>query len=274
MKVGRIIMDFFTTSDGAKIYYKVNGEGQPIIFIHGFSEDHRSFKIQQNVLSRKYKIITYDLRGHGRSDRVDYGLNLRRYAQDLKELIDKLKLEKVVLVGWSMGGSIVFEYIQQFGMENIYKICIVDTSSKALNEGEWNKGLLHGKYDKEKAKEDLKLIKNNWVEFAKDFIMLISPSFEEKQFNLALDKMKKNSPHVMYYMWKSILEQDYRNVLGKINVPTLLLFGEKSTLYSMETAKYLNRNIKDSKLIVFKNCTHLLVLENPIKFNQVLEEFI
>lgn len=267
-------MEFFTTSDNAKIFYKASGKGQAILFIHGFSEDHKSFKLQQKILSKKYKIVTYDLRGHGSSDRVDYGLNLPRYALDLKELIDILNLENIVLVGWSMGGSVIFEYIKQFGMENICKVCIVDTSPKAINDRGWELGLLHGEYGEEKAIKDLELIKNNWIEFAKDFIMLISPSFEEKQFNLALDKMKKNSPHVMYSMWKAILSRDYRCVLEKINVPTLLLFGEKSTLYSKDTGKYLEKNIKDSKLVIFENCTHLLVLENPIEFNKVLEEFI
>ena len=81
-------MDFFTTSDKVKIYYEMSGQGRPVVFIHGFSEDHKSFKIQQRVLSKDYKIISYDLRGHGNSDRVDYGLNLKRFALDLKELID------------------------------------------------------------------------------------------------------------------------------------------------------------------------------------------
>lgn len=267
-------MGFFNTSDNAKIYYEIKGEGKAIIFIHGFSEDHNSFRIQQRVLSKKYKIITYDLRGHGASDRVDYGLNLERFARDLKELIDTLNLKDVTLVGWSMGGTIIFEYIRQFGINNIYKISIVDTSPKAINGEEWNMGLLHGDYKIEDAKRDLDLIKKNWIEFAKEFIMLMSPSFNEKQFNIALRKMKENTPNIMYSMWKSILEGDYRDVLEKITVPTLLLFGENSTFYSIETGKYLKNNIINSKLIVFEKCTHLLVLENPIKFNRVLEEFI
>ena len=121
-------MDFFITKDKAKIYYEVKGEGKPIVFIHGFTEDHNSFRIQQRVLSKKYKIITYDLRGHGISDKVNYGLNLERFTLDLRELIDYLELEDVVLVGWSMGVSIIFEYINIFGLEKISKICIIDKS--------------------------------------------------------------------------------------------------------------------------------------------------
>ena len=86
--------------------------------------------------------------------------------------------------------------------------------------------------------------------------------------------MSKNKAELMYNIWKSIIDKDYRQVLRNISLPTLLLFGEKSTLYSLEVGKYLNDKICDSKLIVFEECTHLLVLENPIKFNRVLEDFI
>lgn len=267
-------MEYFVTSDHIKIYYKIKGEGKTIIFIHGFSEDYNSFRIQQNVLSESYKTIVYDLRGHGISERVDYGLNLERFALDLKELIHRLELKNVTLVGWSMGGSVIFEYIRQFGTDNIYKICLVDIGPKSLNDNEWDKGLLHGKYKIEDYTKDLVLIDKNWMDFAEKFIKLMSPSFDIKQFNIALEKMGRNSPHVMYYMWKSIGEKDYRDVLEKIDVPTLILVGGKSTFYSIETGEYLRDNIHNSKLVVFEDCTHLLVLENPIKFNRVLKEFI
>lgn len=267
-------MSYINTSDNTKLYYEIKGEGKPILFIHGFSEDHNSFRIQQRALSKKYKIITYDLRGHGISDRVNYGLNIERFALDLKELIEALDLKDVILVGWSMGASIIFEYINQFALKDIDKICIVDMGPKSINTEDWKFGLIHGKYKIDDFKEDLDLIKDDWLKFAQKFIKKMSPDFDEKQFNIAVDKIKQNSPHVMHAMWKSTMEKDYRNILKKIDIPTLILFGENSTFYSTKTGEYLRENISKSKLIVFEKCTHLLVLENPIKFNKALEEFI
>ena len=267
-------MPYMTTTDNTKIYYEIKGEGPPIIFIHGFTEDHNAFRIQQRALSRKYKIITYDLRGHGISDRVDYGINLERSALDLRELTDYLKLENLTLVGWSMGASLIFEYINIFGLEKLSKICIVDKSPKVINDNTWKLGLYHGKYTIEDAIEDLELIKNNWIGFASGFIKEMAPYFNENQFNIAMERMKNNSSYIMYSMWKSMIEKDYRHVLNKITIPTLILFGEKSTFYSIEAGEYLKENIKDSKLEIFEDCTHLLVLENPIRFNRVLQEFI
>ncbi|WP_353097347.1 alpha/beta hydrolase [Tissierella praeacuta] len=266
-------MSFLTTSDNVKLYYEVKGEGLPIVFIHGFTEDHNSFRIQQRALSKKYKIITYDLRGHGISDRVGYGLDMERFALDLRELIDYLELKNIVLVGWSMGVSIIFEYINLFGLENISKVCIIDKGPKAINDSNWNLGLYHGKYTMKDALDDLSLIKNNWMEFAENFIRTMAPYLNENQFKISMDKMKNNSPHVMYSMWKSMIEKDYRNILSKIRIPALIIFGGKSTFYSIETGKYLKENIEDSQLVIFEDNTHLLVLENPIRFNRVLEEF-
>jgi len=127
---------------------------------------------------------------------------------------------------------------------------------------------------KEDALKDLKLINNNWMDFAEKFIKIMVPYLNESQFKIAMDKMNTNSPNVMYSMWKSMIEKDYRDTLSKIKVPTLIIFGEKSTFYSIDTANYICSNICNSKLVVFENCTHLLVNENPIKFNNIIEEFI
>ena len=267
-------MEYMITSDNIKLYYKVKGEGIPIIFIHGFSENHSSFRIQEKVLSKKYKIITYDLRGHGESNIGDKELNLERFALDLRELVDYLQLENVNLVGWSMGSSIIFEYINKFGLEKLSKICIIDKSVKVINDNNWELGLYHGDYTREDSIKDLNLIKEDWMKFGKNFIKIMAPYFNEVQMKIAIERLKENSPNVMYSMWKSMIEKDYRNVLDKITIPTLILFGEMSTLYSLEAGEYLRDNIKNSKLIVFENCSHLLVLENPIKLNKVLSEFI
>ena len=267
-------MESFITSDNVNIYYEVNGVGQPIVFIHGFTEDHNSFRIQQRALSKKYKVITYDLRGHGISDRVNYGLNMERFALDLRELIDYLELEDVILVGWSMGVFIIFEYINIFGLENIYKLCLIDKGPKIINDNNWKLGLYHGKYTMEDAIKDLDLIKSNWRKFAEKFIRDMTPYFNEKQFIIAMEKMNNNSPNIMYSMWKSMIEKDYRDTLSKISIPTLIIFGGKSTFYSADTGKYLERNIKNSELKIFEDCTHLLVLENPVKFNKELDLFI
>ena len=115
------------------------------------------------------------------SSRVDYGLNMERLALDLKEFIDYLDLQDIVLVGWSMGTSIIFEYINIFGEDNLSKICIIDKGPKVLNDNNWNLGLYHGKYTMEDALKDLSLIKDNWMEFTERFIKNMAPYFNKNK---------------------------------------------------------------------------------------------
>ena len=267
-------MPYITTKDSENIYYEVKGEGRPIIFIHGFADDHNSFKIQQRALSKKYKIITYDQRGHGLSTKVNFGLNLERLAIDLCELMSQLELDDVVLVGWSMGASVIFEYIKKYGINKLLKICIVDKGPKIINDDNWQLGLYHGSYMIDDAMDDLDTIKNNWSKFSSNFINTMALNYSESQRKISIQKMIKNCPNAMYSLWNSMVEKDYRPILKKISIPTLIVFGGKSSFYSVEVGKYLHQEIKDSRLKTFENSTHLIILEEPIRFNKILEEFI
>lgn len=265
-------MTYFKTSDGVNLYYEVKGEGKPIVFIHGWSADHTSFAQPVEDLSKDFKVVTYDLRGHGASDRADKGLTLNRFAIDLEELMKYLELEDVVLVGWSMGSSIIFDYIRTFGISRISSVGIVDMTPKLINDDKWKLGLYHGKFTVEDTFEALTTMCNNWMDFAKDFVKITVPYLTEEMLEPVYEALSKNSPHVMYAMWTAMSANDYRDVLEKITVPTFIIYGEKSTLYSRDTAEYLSSKIQNSKIIPFENCTHFLVVENPKKFSEVISE--
>lgn len=267
-------MNYFKTTDNVNIYYQVNGDGIPIIFIHGFGESEDVFRIQKRALSKKYKIITYDLRGHGKSSRVEYGLNMIRLSMDLEELMDYLGLNKYMVVAWSMGSSVLFEYINRFSTKRLDKICIVDKSPKMINDEAWDLGLYHGSYHIEDFKEDLNLLRYDFSQFNKRFTNKMSPNLSEREFEIALEKLNKNSSKVLYELWMSMAENDYRNTLKMIDIETLIVFGGKSSLYSIEVGKYLRDNIKKSKLEIFDKDGHLLLLQNPRRFNEVLDSFI
>lgn len=267
-------MAYFTTSDNVNIYYEINGKGIPIIFIHGFSETNDVFRIQKRTLSKKYSVIAYDIRGHGESDKAGLDLSMKRLSLDLKELIRHLEYDRVVIVAWSMGATILLDYIRNFGTDKLYKICIVDKGPKMINDENWKLGLYHGDYKSQDFKSDLSMLIDNFPEFCKRFTQTMSTDLNEKEFKIGLEKISRNSNEVLHDLWKSMGENDYRDTIKKIDIETLIVFGENSNLYSVETGEYLRDNIKKSKLKVFPKCGHLLILENPREFNRIIEEFI
>jgi non-heme chloroperoxidase len=269
---GGIQMAFFETSDGVKLFYQQKGEGNPIVLIHGWSSDHTAFDPAFNDLGSKFKVISYDLRGHGSSDRPEHGLTLKRFATDLEELMASLELKDVTLVGHSMGASTIFDYVRNYGVSRLKSVSIFDMTPKLVNDGEWNLGLYHGKYKSEDLHQDLTQMNEDFLKFAGPFAKTVIPYLTDEMLEEYLKVVKGNTPHVMAAMWHAMAVSDFRDVLPNITVPTQIIYGEKSTLYSKQTAEYLHSQIPNSKIIPFENCTHILVAENPVKTTQVIEE--
>ena len=102
--------NFFQTSDGLWLYYEMHGSGKPILLLPGFGESLKMWRHSVPVLSEGHQVICLDLRGHGRSMKVPGGNRQVRMAQDVRELIDHLGLQDVLLVGHSLGGAVAATY--------------------------------------------------------------------------------------------------------------------------------------------------------------------
>src|SRR5712692_5820134 len=119
-------MNTITTKDGAQIYYKDWGTGQPVVFSHGWPLSADAFEDQMFFLAeRGYRCIAHDRRGHGRSSQPWTGNDMDHYADDLAELLTHLDLTDVVLVGHSAGGGEVARYIGRYGTKRVAKAVLV-----------------------------------------------------------------------------------------------------------------------------------------------------
>ena len=111
-------MPYLQLENGRKLYYEEEGAGRPVVFIHGWKASADVYAEPSRLLTQagNYRCIRYDHCGHKRSDAPDSPATLQTLAQDLHSLITALQLEKPILVGWSMGGMTVQEYIRRYGM--------------------------------------------------------------------------------------------------------------------------------------------------------------
>ncbi|MBT2696242.1 alpha/beta hydrolase [Bacillus sp. ISL-40] len=105
--------------DGISLYYNVKGEGTPIVFIHPPLLTSANFKYQIDELSQKFKVITFDIRGHGRSSYSVQPITYPLIVEDIKRLLDHLKITKAFLCGYSTGGSIGLEFLLTFPNRSI-----------------------------------------------------------------------------------------------------------------------------------------------------------
>jgi len=115
--------------DDVELYYEIHGEGEPIIFSHGWMCDCSVWNSQINFFSKKYKVIVYDHRGHGKSDKPKANYSIETLSNDLYSIIKELNLDKVTLVGHSMGGMTALTFALNHP-DKVSKLILVGTSAK------------------------------------------------------------------------------------------------------------------------------------------------
>ena len=128
-----------TTEDGTQIYYKDWGEGQPVVFSHGWPLSGDAWENQMIFLAQNgYRTIAHDRRGHGRSDQPSGGNDLDTYADDLAALLEELDLHDAVMIGHSTGGGEVTRYIGRHGTSRVAKAVLVSAIPPLMLKTEAN----------------------------------------------------------------------------------------------------------------------------------------
>ncbi len=270
-------MPRFITSDGTGLDYRVNGHGRPVVLLHGWGHSLEAYNEIVPELCRHYRCISYSHRGHGQSDVPSGGYTVSQLAEDLHELIDGLHLERPVLVGHSMGGCTVYEYISKYGCSGISGFVILDMSPKPMCEGSWNLGGAGG-YCVEDLNRDLALMAQDPSQFMVRMWDRILPAFSRLPADVkdyaGTILMGNNSPFALMSLWHSINMLDHRDILGHLTVP-MGYFIPETPMFAPGIEGYL-RSAVSSPLTIrhFSGCSHVFPTEKPLEVAQALAEVI
>lgn len=226
-------------------------------------------------LSSRYYTVAVDLRGHGRSEKPDFGYTLAYLAKDIHDTIEELNLDDLFMIGWSMGGSIVFEYMREYGDEHLKGICIVDIGPYSWKTDDYPIGCM----DYGKRLELVRKYTMSFQESENEGEAFVEKMFRQKADPSLLDQLKVDYEKVPAYVRSllvlDLLCGDYRSLLLKIDIPTLIVRGAWYNLGQNDpTGEYMHKRIKGSTFTSFQLSGRCPFLEEPEKFNQVLSEFI
>lgn len=247
-----------TEVNGVELYYEQHGQGDPIIFIHGWLDDHSVWDSQVKRFSPKHSIITYDHRGHGDSDKPRHDYSVQTLANDLHSLMQHLNLEKATLVGHSMGGFTAMTFTLTHA-EKVSSLVLVCTTARMS-------------------------FMTRCARFISFFVphrmqgrMSIRFKYQRTSQEIVENvlRMAKNIPkYAAAESYRDITKYDIRNRVCEIKVPTLIVTGEKDRGTPVSMSQYLHNQIEGSRLHVIPDCAHMPMIEKPDELNQTLEDFL
>jgi pimeloyl-ACP methyl ester carboxylesterase len=246
-------------------------DDRPVVLIHGVSMSRRYFHRQLGPLADGNRVIAVDLRGHGGSEKVESGHTIPQYARDIDAFLRVLELERPVLLGWSMGAFVVFDYVKQFGTGAIRGVVVVDESA---TDFKWD-GYPHGFVDLETLHSFMTDIQNDRMEFLRH---LVEAMFHEPPAEADRDWMVAECARLPIGSLSAILfdqsVQDYREVVPKIDLPTLICWGRHDALLPVSGAANLHEFIPQAQVELFEDSGHCPFLEETDRFNDVLGAFL
>lgn len=259
-------MEHFTASDGARIAYRDEGRGRPLVFLHGLMA-HSGFFHGQHPLAEDYRLIAVDLRGHGESRGVRGGLTMGRLADDVAELAARLDLSGAVGIGWSLGATVLWRLLAGSGGGRFAGAVVVDMTPRVLNDENWTLGL-----SRETCEARSAAIAEDFQAFAAGAGQAIfaAPGADA---DWAAREFADNDGAAVGALWESLVDEDLRDALRDIRQPTLVVRGAHSHLYGPSTADYLVGALPSAASIEFGSSGHAPHLEQPDLFNATLRDF-
>lgn len=274
------MLQTYPTSDRLTQTVAVQGEGPAILFLHGWTSNHREWLGYAAPLSDAFATYCWDARGHGSHNPAPPGtVTVQRMAQDVDDLIQHFDLDHPLLVGHSMGALTAWEYIRQFGSDHLGGLVVVDQSPKLITEEDWP----HGIYGDFPLERNTDFIARCETDFAESVLLLVAEgnnAMAREEYAADTDRMQRTRSYLqnlqsgpLIDVWKSLTHQDYRDVLPEIAVPTLLIHGDESHFYSVEVAEYVCQHIPQAILHIYEGTDHSPHLWQRDRFLEDLRTF-
>ena len=267
-----------TAKDDIALYYEDYGTGDPVILRHGWPLSHRMWDDQMSALvNAGYRVIAYDRRGFGQSDKPWDGYDYDTLAADLKGLIDQLELENVILVGFSMGGGEVARYIGTYYTDKIAKAVLVGAVTPFMLKTDDNPEGVDGEvFDGMKAG-----IQDDFVGFFAGFGEYFV-TYENNKDRISKDQLHFNQMVAASASKKAVLDcvdsfgrTDFRKDLEAFDIPTLIIHGDDDQTVPLEkSGQRAHEMIKGSQLDVIKGAPHGLNFTHTKELNESLIRFL
>lgn len=263
-----------TSNDGVRLFYEATGQGRPLILIHGWSFSGRFFHRNVPALAEHARVITVDLRGHGKSDKPDHGYRVSRLAADLRDLLHGLDLRDATVLGWSLGAPVIWSYLELFGPERIRDTVLVQQTPRQYYSVDWKLGH-HACYDEASLATTQAQLMADPAGYDKENLfscLYHEPAPDELRF--LLDEMAPCPPRVRAALMADHTVKDWRDLLLHLDLPALVLVARRDGTFPWEGPAWVGEHMPKAQTVFFEESGHALFLDEPEKFNATVAAFV
>ncbi len=255
-----------TLASGETITVQVAGAGRPVLMIHGLGGSHHDWDDAVERLAHQHCIHRFDLLGHGARADAARTASLQEMARDVAQVIDGLQLQRPLLVGHSMGALVVMKYLQDHGAQRIAGVCLIDQSPRITNDEQWRLGLF-GSLTRTQLQGTLKRLRGDFVDtIATEFIAKLAPLKNASSPDALLGRLARwlvgklagaCGAERVIAMLESLAEADFRDVIARLSVPTMVVLGGASPHYgSVPLDQYYRDALPDGTVRLYKQAAH------------------
>jgi non-heme chloroperoxidase len=254
-------------STGVTLQYVEQGnpDGVPVVFLHGYTDSWRSFQLALPYLPESLHVFALSQRGHGDASRPPVGYRFPDFAADLMAFMHAVGIESAVIAGHSMGASVA----QRFAIDYPARVrglvlmsAFAGYGGNPIVEEFWETGVstLRDPIDPDFVRE-----------FQESTLANPIPA---NYFETIVEESLKVPTDVWREAFQGFVEDEFPDELGKINAPTLLLWGDQDAFAPFDDQKVMTKAIPDARLVVYRNTGHALHWEEPMRFAADLEAFV
>lgn len=250
-----------------------SGSAAPLLLIHGWAASGAFFQPQIDHFARTRRVIAPDLRGHGGS-RDGPAPTIAGMAGDVEALLEGLGLSDVIAVGWSMGASVLWDLLGRGRGQRIAGLVTIDMTPRILNDVTWRLGLADG-FDALDCARAMVRMEEDWSQFSARVAAnaLAGEKPAPALLRLFEESFADNDAKLMAAAWDSLCNSDLRDALPRIETPMLVTHGMRSKLYTSAVSAYVAEAAPNAARAPFHASGHAPHLEEPERFNRLLNEF-
>jgi 3-oxoadipate enol-lactonase len=247
------------------VYYENTGQGEPLLLIHGLGSSARNWEWQVNYFADKYRVITYDLRGHGRSSKPPGPYSMRTFAEDTVALLTRLQAAPAHVVGISMGGMIAFELAVHY--PDLLKSLVIVNSvpdMRVISPREylemWPRFLI------------LKALGVRRMGMALGKRLFSKPGQEAKR-RVFVERWAQNDKRAYEQSLRAVLGWSVESHLGEIRCPALVIAADRD-YWPLDVKQSYAKKMPNARLAVIEDARHAVAAEKPDEFNRILDQFL